>query len=173
MCENILKAELPDGSPYHPNCPTYYDGFAKGNFNSFNKGKLRIFDSFIQEWEMKKNDPEEVIGMLYKRNFRNFMAYFQVSLSSCYYEILTDLLDTMMDQLEKNYQISNSYIIIAFSVAIFLSVISFGVIVAPIQKAMIYFGSVFLIFPIGLMEKNVIIKHRLVKFKKGDPIYNL
>ena len=173
MCDNLFKTFNENGEPNHPNCLNYYDGFAKGDFNTFNKGKLRIFDGFIQEWKMKKDNHKEVLGILQKKNFKSFLAYFQITLTACYYGLLTEYLNTMMNQLKHNQEMSSTYISIVISISLSVFCLMLVMVVAPIQKILMRFRSTLIIFPIGLMEKNMIIRYKILKLKNTTSIYNL
>lgn len=161
----MLRAKLEDGTDFHPQCEDYYDGFGKGNFLSFMRGQIRIFDDYIMEWKLKKHDHKEVLGIFYKKSFKSWMGRIQQLLTDSYYELLTDLTNTMMKQLKDNFGIANSYALVTFVVVTVLCIIGFGVLVMPAQKALIYFESTLFIFPIALMEKNNVMRHMLLKLR--------
>ena len=134
---------------------------------------IEIFDGYIMEWQMKKNDPLEVIQIIHKKNFKIFMANYQQILTSCYYEILTDFSNTMMTQLKNNLDVSNTYTFVTIFLVFLLSFINFWILVIPIQKIVMYFESILFIFPVVLIEKNMVMKHRIMKLKDNNNVFNL
>ena len=136
-------------------------------------GMIRIFDGFLQDWKLKKHDKKLVLEILYKKNFRIFLANFQQIFTSMYYAIINDLLDLMVIQLDKNIKISNTYTYVAFSVILGLFFVSIGILIIPIQKILVYFSSTLQLFPIALIDKNMVLKHNILKLKEDKNIYDI
>ena len=136
-------------------------------------GMVRVMDGFLQDWKLKNHDRNLVLEILYKKNFRIFLAYFQQIFTSLYYVIINDLLNMMVLKLDLNIKISNTYTYVAFSIIFLLFLISIGVVIVPIQKILVYFSSTLRLFPIALIDKNMILKHNILKLKENKNIYDI
>ena len=134
---------------------------------------IKTLDFYLQEWENKRNSWDEVIKMFRKGSLRGMLTQFQPILTTMYYGLSMEATNTLMKELQEDLEFVELMTYSMFVVIGLGCVLLYYNVVKRIQKLMRNFKTIVFIFPFGLMEKNLIMKHHLKRVSKGGHLYKV
>ena len=151
----------------------YYDGLFNSNFMVVLKGMIKFADSELMEWERKRYSWDEVRNMFAKRSLRTMLTQYQRIMTTVFFSLSMKATNSLMKELKEDSKYLelmtySMFVLIALSCIL----IHFNV-VNRIQRLMGDFKTVVFIFPFGLIEKNLIMKHHLKRVSKGGHLYKI
>lgn len=137
------------------------------------KGVISALDFYIQQWQVNRDNWDEVQRLLRKKSLRDLYIKLQPILTTMYYSLTTDVTNNLMKDLDDDLDfVKLTTYFMFFALFIGTLVIYFNV-VKRVRCLLRDFKSVLWIFPVSLMEKNLILKHHFKKVSKGSHIYKI
>lgn len=153
-------------------CPQYYDGLFTSNFISTLKALLSQTTVILKEWEANKKEPWEITkNIINQKKFNTIFSRFGDIMSTIYYWATIDSSNYMMKELDADEVLTRNTSILIYCLTFGFAFVGYFLIVKKIQKIMSGFFAILLVIPVVLIEKNVALRHHLVKKRKGLNIY--
>lgn len=130
-------------------------------------------DSYIEQWELNNDNWDEILKLFQKKSLRMIFTQIQPTLTTMYYSLTTDMTNTLMQELDEDLDFVKLTTYFMFAALGIGTLVVYFNVVKEVKKLLKDFKSVLWIFPVSLLEKNLILKHHFKRVGKGHHIYKI
>ena len=164
LCNQTLKYDLGE------KCEEFFNGWAKTNLLDFSKGILVSYNDLMQNWNSYRYNIDRYKTIMNSNQISSALSKFE--------EVIKTIYDTLINQFKPEFNNKLNQLSIMGRINLIL-VIFFVVALIPIihlklirktKNFMINFMSILYMMPTGLLEKNMVIRHRLINLRKGKKL---
>jgi len=134
---------------------------------------LESFQDLIQEWKLIRESPKAASKIFSRSILGGFFGNMNWIVDDTYYWVTVELSNILMLQLDADLNFTTMICFITQIAMVATYLFSAIILIGPINRIMSNYYALFLIIPLGLLEKNTLIKHKLKKLSLKLTFYKL